>query len=207
MAATLLATERTDFRRSALTKIREQGNIPAVIYGEKVENLPIHVNSMELIKTIREVGRNGVISLDVEGQKHTVVLSEYQTDELRGDIIHADFLAVDMSTEITVDVVVSLIGEAEGERDGGVIQQTLHEISVTATPDNIPQSIDVDISKLQVGDTIMIGDIKTDKDFEVNHEEDEVIVTLLPPQQEEVETEDGEDVVAEEADDATADEE
>lgn len=185
MVATLLAKQRTDFRRSSLTKIREEGNIPAVIYGEKVENLPVYVSSKELIKTIREVGRNGVISLEVDGNTHNVILSEYQSDPIRNEVIHADFLAVDMTAEITVDVNVILLGEAAGEKDGGVIQQTLHEVSVTATPNNIPQSIEVNITELQVGDTIAISDIKAGSNYEVNNEEDEVIVTILPPQQEE----------------------
>lgn len=185
MVATLHAAERTDFRRSALSEIREKGNIPAVIYGAKVENLPIQISLADLTKTIRKVGRNGVINLDLNGKTHNVVLSEYQTDDLRGEVIHADFLAVDMSQEIVVDVVVNLIGTSPGEKDGGVVQQTLHEVSVTATPNNIPQSIEVDISELQVADTIMIEDIKTDKDYEINNEADEVIVTILPPQQEE----------------------
>lgn len=185
MVATLLAKERTDFRRSTLSKIRNEGNIPAVIYGQKIESLPVHVNSQELVKLIREVGRNGVISLDVDGKKHNVILSDYQSDPLRNEIIHADFLAVDLSSEITVDVNVVLLGEAAGEKEGGVIQQTLHEVSVTATPNNIPQSIEVNISELQVGDTIAISDIKAGSNYEINNEEDEVIVTILPPQQEE----------------------
>lgn len=185
MAATLLAKERTDFRRSSLTKIREEGNIPAVIYGEKVENLTVSVSAKELIKTIREVGRNGVISLEVDGNTHNVILSDYQSDPIRNEVIHADFLAVDMTAELTVDVSVVLVGEADGEKDGGVIQQTLHEISVTATPNNIPQSIEVNISELQVAETIAISDIKSGSNYEINNEEDEVIVTILPPQQEE----------------------
>lgn len=187
MAATLLAKERTDFSRSALSEIRELGHIPAVIYGEEVENLTVHVDSKELIKIIREVGRNGIISLQVEDAKYNVILTDYQMDSIRNEMLHADFLVVDLTEEITVDVTVTLVGDPIGERDGGVIQQTLHEVSVTATPNNIPQTIEVNVEQLQIGDTIAISDVKLSDKYTIDNEDDEVIVTILPPQQEEVE--------------------
>lgn len=208
MAAILVAKERSEFSRSKITKIKEEGNIPAVLYGDKVENVPVIVSVKELVKVIREVGRNGVISLEVSGETYNVILSDYQTDPIRKEIIHADFLSIDLTEEITVDVVVVLNGSAAGEKDGGVAQQILHEVSLTATPGNIPQAIELDISELGIGDTIHVSDIKADANYEINNEDDEVIVTVLLPQ-EEVEETDEEESVEAEAGDATeeADEE
>lgn len=87
-------------------------------------------------------------------------------------------------------VPVNLTGEAEGIKQGGVLQQPLYELSVTAKPKNIPQTIEVDISSLEVNDVLTVGDIPTKGDYSYNHEPDEVVASILPPQkQEETEAE------------------
>jgi large subunit ribosomal protein L25 len=181
MASSLQATERNQFRNSELRKIRQQGNIPAVVYGRKVESKPVFVDKLELIKTIKTVGRNGVISLDIGGEKQDVILTEYQEDSVKKDIVHADFLAVDKTSKLTVEVRVVLTGDAVGVKDGGVLQQAFHELSITATPDNIPASIEVDITNLQVGETVTVEDILYQGEFLINHEPELTIASILPP--------------------------
>ncbi|MGG3468395.1 50S ribosomal protein L25/general stress protein Ctc [Neobacillus pocheonensis] len=185
MSTVLQAKQRTELRHSALRKIRDNGNIPAVIYGAKVESKPVYISSADLTKTIRAVGRNGVISLDVEGSKQDVILTDYQEDFIKKEILHVDFLAVDKSSKLSVNVRLVLVGEAMGVKDGGVLQQPLHEISITTTPDNIPQQIEVDIENLQVGENITVGDIPSAGAFSINHEDSEVVASILPPKVEE----------------------
>ncbi|MCL6573001.1 MAG: 50S ribosomal protein L25/general stress protein Ctc [Bacillus sp. (in: Bacteria)] len=185
MKTVLLAKERKELRHSELKEIRDNGNIPAIIYGADMESKSVFVSSIDFTKTIRTVGRNGVISLDVDGSKFEVVLTEYQEDAIKREIKHVDFLVVNKSSKITVTVKIALIGDAAGVKDGGVMQHTLHEIAITSTPGNIPQQIEVDVTNLQVGETITIADIVKQGSFTINHEEDEVIVSILPPQQEE----------------------
>jgi len=185
MSTVLQAKERTELRHSALRQLRNNGNIPAVVYGAKVESKPVFVSSADLTKTIRTVGRNGIISLDVDGNKHDVILSDYQEDSFKKEILHVDFLAVDKSSKINVQVRLALVGEASGVKDGGVLQQSVHELSITSTPDNIPQAIEVDITNLQVGETVLVGDIPEVGGFTINHEDEEVVASILPPRQEE----------------------
>jgi large subunit ribosomal protein L25 len=185
MSTVLQAKERKDLRTSELRRIRETGNIPAVVYGRKVESKPVFVSSADLTKTIRNVGRNGVISLDIDGSTHDVVLSDYQEDFIKKEIIHVDFLAVDKSSKINVTVRLVLTGEAAGVKDGGVLQQPVHELSITSTPSEIPQQIEVDVTNLQVGETLKVSDILYQGSFTINHEEEEVIASILPPKQEE----------------------
>jgi large subunit ribosomal protein L25 len=185
MSTVLQAKERKELRSSELRRIRETGNIPAVIYGRKLESKPVSVSSADLTKTIRNVGRNGVISLDIDGNKHDVVLTDYQEDFIKKEIIHVDFLAVDKSSKINVTVRLVLTGEAAGVKDGGVLQQAVHELSITSTPSEIPQQIEVDVSNLQVGETMKVSDILYQGSFTINHEEDEVVASILPPRQEE----------------------
>lgn len=182
MSTVLHAKERTDKRRGTLTKIRKEGNVPAVVYGAKKENTLIFLSETDLMKTIKDVGRNGVISLDVNGNKQNVVLTDYQIDPLKNGFVHVDFLAVDMTKEITADVRLALVGDAAGVKDGGVMQQSLFELSVTAKPADIPPTIEVDVTNLQVNETINVGDIRVP--FTINHADDEVVASILPPRQE-----------------------
>lgn len=184
MSTVLQAKERKELRRSELRKIRENGNIPAVIYGAMVDTKPVYVSSADLTKTIRSVGRNGVISLDVAGNQQDVILTAYQEDFIKKEIIHVDFLAVDKSSQVTVDVNLVLAGDAQGVRDGGVLQQPLYQVSITTTPDQIPPEIEVDVTNLKVGESIAIADLPS-FGFTINHEESEVIASILPPKAEE----------------------
>jgi large subunit ribosomal protein L25 len=197
MATALLNVEkRTNLKQSQNRVIRNNGSFPAVIYGKQRESQPVAVDSIEFIKTIREVGRNGIITLSGSGENVQVMLHELQTDPLKNEIIHADFYVVDMSAEVDVDVNVHLVGEAQGVKSGGVIQQSLHQVSVTALPGHIPTSIDIDITSLDVNETIQISDILKNGNYTINHEDSEVVASILPPKVEDTveagETQDGE---------------
>lgn len=184
MSAVLKANERTGTQRSTLRKLRQEGNIPAVVYGTNTPSQPVYVEGVEFIKTIRENGRNGVISLDVGGSQHDVMLTDYQADPIKNEILHADFLVVDRSSKVHASVRVNLVGEAAGVKDGGVLQQPLHEVNITATPGNIPETLDVDITNLQVGDNLTLADVKPGN-YEINDDTDTVVVSILPPKVEE----------------------
>ncbi|KIL53709.1 50S ribosomal protein L25 [Jeotgalibacillus alimentarius] len=185
MSSVLKATKREGFKHSDLTALRNAGKLPAVVYGYKVENTSISVDEIDLVKTIREVGRNGIIQLDIEGNKQNVVLSDYQSDFLKDEIIHADFLAVNMSEELTVDVTVNVVGEAAGAREGGVVQTVLHELSISAKPNDIPESFEVDVTDLNIGESFSVEDLRSKYDVTINHEDDETIVSVLAPRTEE----------------------
>ncbi|KYD32357.1 50S ribosomal protein L25/general stress protein Ctc [Parageobacillus toebii] len=185
MAVVLEAKERPDKKHSTLRRIRLQGNIPGILYGKNIDNQMIFVSGVALEKTIREGGRYSLMTLKIGEKDYSVLLREIQRDPLRGNILHADFQAVDMSTEVDIDVDVRLIGEAAGEKDGGVLQQNLHQLTIRVLPANIPPSIDIDISHLQIGDTVTVGDINTGGKYEIIDDPSEVIATILPPQQEE----------------------
>ncbi|QII47290.1 50S ribosomal protein L25/general stress protein Ctc [Bacillus paralicheniformis] len=188
--AILKAEERTDSRRSSLRKIRQSGYVPGVIYGRNLENKSVALDSIELLKILRAEGKNTIINLDINGDQHSVMVTELQTDPLKDSIVHADFKVVDMEAEMEATVPVNLTGEAEGIKQGGVLQQPLYELSVTAKPKNIPQTIEVDISSLEVNDVLTVGDIPSTGDYSYNHEPDEVVASILPPQkQEETEAE------------------
>ncbi|GAB3055430.1 50S ribosomal protein L25/general stress protein Ctc [Salinicoccus sesuvii] len=174
-------------KRSEVTELRAEGKIPAVVYGYEVENTAVAVDENEFIKVIREVGRNGVIDLDVSGNPVKVMVTEYQADSLKNQITHIDFVAINMKSEVTVDVAIETVGEAAGVAEGGVVEHPVFEVSVTATPDNIPESIQVDIEEMQIGDTLYVSDIRSKGNYTIENEDDEAIISIVPPQAEEPE--------------------
>ncbi|MCK1995412.1 50S ribosomal protein L25/general stress protein Ctc [Peribacillus muralis] len=185
MSNLLAAKERTDLKHSNLRNLRESGEIPAVVYGNQNGSTAISVNNIELQKTIKEIGRNGIISLDLDGKSYKVMLSDYQKDPIKNFIFHADFLIVDMSAQLQAQVRINLVGTSKGVKDGGVLQQSLHEVTITAKPNDIPDAIDVDVTELQVGDTIYISDIQSNQQVTIDNNDEEVVASVLAPRQEE----------------------
>lgn len=199
MSVTLKATQRKDHKHSATKAIRESGHVPAVLYGKKDAPTSIAVNSVELVKTVRDEGRNAIISLDVEnGKTVDVMLHEYQMDPVRDELLHADFYVVDMKEEMDVEVPLRLEGEAQGAKEGGVLQQPLFELQVRAKPADIPEEITVDVSKLEVGDTISLTDLPKAEKYEFLEDEDTTIATVVPPTEEEPEEEGAENDASQE---------
>lgn len=195
--ATKMSAQKRDAKtaHSTLTDLRGKGDVPGVVYGYQVETTPVSVSEADLIKTLRETGRNGVISLDIEGKTLNVVLSDFQRDALKGSFKHVDFLAVNMAEELEVSVAVHTTGEAAGEKEGGVVNQPNREVTVKVKPSDIPDSLDVDISELAVGDHLSVGDIRGTVSYEILDEDDFMLVSVTAPTVEE-ETE-GEDDQAE----------
>ncbi|AUJ52991.1 50S ribosomal protein L25/general stress protein Ctc [Staphylococcus hominis subsp. hominis] len=187
--------------RSDLKKLRNTGKVPAVVYGYGTKNTSVKVDEVEFIKVIREVGRNGVIDLGVGSKTIKVMVSDYQFDPLKNQITHIDFLAINMTEERTVDVPVQLVGEAAGAKEGGVVEQPLFDLQVTTTPDNIPESIEVDITDLQINDSYSVADIKVSGDFTIENDPEESVVTVVPPtdepSEEEIEAMEGESATEE----------
>ena len=187
--------------RSDLKKLRNTGKVPAVVYGYGTKNTSVKVDEVEFIKIIREVGRNGVIDLGVGSKTIKVMVSDYQFDPLKNQITHIDFLAINMTEERTVDVPVHLVGEAVGAKEGGVVEQPLFDLQITATPENIPESIEVDITELEVNDSYSVADIKVSGDFTIENDPEESVVTVVPPTdeptEEEVEAMEGESATEE----------
>ncbi|GGG98168.1 50S ribosomal protein L25/general stress protein Ctc [Staphylococcus pragensis] len=182
--------------RSDLKKLRNTGKVPAVVYGYGTRNTSVKVDEVEFIKVIREVGRNGVIDLGVGSKTIKVMVSDYQFDPLKNQITHIDFLAINMTEERTVEVPVHLVGEAAGAKEGGVVEQPLFDLEVTATPENIPEAIEVDITELQINDSYSVADIKVSGDFTIENDPEESVVTVVPPtdepSEEEIEAMEGE---------------
>lgn len=182
MALNLKATKRVDFKSSTTKRLRQNGLVPAVVYGKEKESQHISVVSIDLLKLVRDEGRNAIIQLDVKGDKPVdVMLHDYQIEPIRDELVHVDFYVVNMSVEMDVEVSLRIEGEAQGSKDGGVLQQPLYELQVRAKPNQIPDEITVNVSALEVGESITVADLPVEKNYQILDDKDTTIVTVLQP--------------------------
>jgi large subunit ribosomal protein L25 len=141
-------------------RLRREGMIPGVIYGKV--NKPFVVGERELRTALTgPSGLHAIVDVVIDGSKtpHHAVLKDYQQHPLRGTITHVDFHEVRLDQPIQAAVAVQLVGEAPGSKVGGVIQQVARELHVEALPSAIPEHIEVDISSVELGDTLRLQDI------------------------------------------------
>ena len=197
--AKLVANSRESLTKGELNELRAAGKVPSVLYGYNVENTSVTVDEVEFIKLIREIGRNGVIDLELDGKSVQVMVNEYQFEQLKNRIDHIDFIAINMDEERTVEVSIVTVGEAAGEKDGGVVEQPNFVVEVTARPADIPEEIEVNVEELEVGDSVTVGDIRDQFSFTIEDEDDTTLAMVSVPQEEE-EVEEAED--AEESEEA-----
>ncbi|GGE54019.1 50S ribosomal protein L25 [Pullulanibacillus camelliae] len=184
MPAELNVKERDNSRHSITRNLRKSGKIPAVVYGKSVGNRGIVVDEGEMIRTFREVGRNGVITLQIDGQAFPAMVQDIQTDSLKGNILHLDFLEVDMKAKTDAVVPLHTVGEAVGQKEGGVVQHNVNEVTVSALPADIPTAIEIDISELKIGDVLKVKDIKHSGNYEIVDDGEEVMISITPPNKE-----------------------
>ncbi len=189
MAVMLKATKRENLTGSQIKELRSSGQVPAVVYGKDKETKSVAVENITLLKTVRDEGRNAIITLDIEGGSSVdVMLQDYQVDPIKDALVHVDFYIVDMSEEREVSVPVHITGDAAGAKDGGILQQPLYEVLITVKPADIPDQITVDVTELLIGDVITIADLPKSSKYEFVDEADTVIVSIVPPAAEEPET-------------------
>lgn len=184
MSTAIQSELRVKGKHSTITELRESGFVPAVVYGFGTEPISISVNERDLRKVLSVTGRNGVMQLTVDGKEINVVLSDYQTNPLKGNILHADFLAIDMSLKLEVSVQVNLVGNSIGEKEGGVLQQPNRELNILVKPSDIPEAFDIDISELAIGDTITVAEIRAKSKFEILNDDEYPLILISAPRSE-----------------------
>lgn len=181
----LQAETREAGNRSALREVREQDRIPGVLYGKDTDNIPFSVDRRNFKKILAVYGKNGVIPLEIDGSRKEVVVIDYHRDPFTMELTHVDFMTVDADTEIETEVRVSLVGEAFGVNDGGVLQQPLFALTVVGRPSELPEVIEINVEDMKVGDTLYVGDIRGQFTFKIAQRDEDVIASILPPKQEE----------------------
>jgi large subunit ribosomal protein L25 len=186
--ATLKVSQRDIFGSRATRRLRREGLVPGVVYGQGGEARPFQVSARELRVLLTE--GHTLLDLELDGSKAVpVVIKEQQQHPVRGDVLHFDCLEVRLDEEIQAEVAVELEGadQAPGVREGGVLEHVTREITVEALPTAIPEQITVDVSEMDISDTINLAAISPPAGvkFMADEPEEITIATLSPPRVEE----------------------
>ncbi len=174
--------------------LRRHGLMPAVVYGQGRQPMTLTVDMNEFKNLLNHVTSQSLIHLSVDGDTKTVMIKDLQRHPVSRKFIHADFYEVDMTKEIHLNIPVVVTGEAQGVvDDGGVLQIIRRELEVICLPGNIPETIEVDVSELGIGDAIHISQIavgdKVSLAWDEEEEADYTVITIAAPTLEEEEEE------------------
>ena len=204
MSEVLSGKIREKTGKVATKEVRRNGEIPAVLYGLK-DNLSFSVCPDNLKDILTAKGQNALIDLNLEGnKKRKVILKEFQSHPLKERWVHVDFLEVDVTKTVKVSVNVHLIGKSAGEKMGGLVNQVIKSIHVECLPVDIPQSVDLDVTAVELGQVLHVSDLTLPDKVKILHQPNEVILSVhLEKVKEEETTEDEE--LAEGETEATAD--
>src|SRR5262245_33919122 len=175
-------------------RLRAEGKVPGVVYGLGGDAVPVAVEWAELRRALTtDAGLNALIHLDVDGKQNLTIIKDLQRDPLKRNVVHVDFLRVDPDAPIEVEVPVVLVGEPTLlEREGGIVEQHMHTLTVLAKPTAIPNEIEVDISGLTATDSIKAGVIVLPEGVTAEVEPDELIAAgFIPRAMAEAEEEEG----------------
>ena len=192
MSVSLEVTKREVRPRSLRNKLRHEGKVPAIVNGYQVDSTPIAVNAAELERLLRENGLNTVITMNLEGKKVNTLIKEFQSDTFTRALTHVEFISVDMTEETEVEAELTLVGDAAGVKAGGVLTQNLYSVVVSATPDKLPERIEVDVTGLEIGDALTVGDLEKNDDYTIVTEAEEQIVAVAEAQELSEDDENGE---------------
>ena len=199
--------------KSDLKQMRKEKKIPGVYYShDSKQSIPLYINTSDLTNAQKSNAR--IFTINVGGKKRNVLFKSVQYHPVTDQILHIDLYGIKMDQMVSVSVTIKINGTAKGVVAGGVLVQGLNELEIECLPMNIPQSLDVDISDLDIGDSFRAGDIDLDENLTLKTAEDQIIMSVTQaakeeePEVEEVDgetTEDGEETSSSEDSDSGAD--
>jgi large subunit ribosomal protein L25 len=198
MERKLKAEPRHATGSSEARRMRAAGRVPAIVYGHGAEPLAISIDALELLHLLHtEAGANVVVEMRVDHDKFLAIAREIQRDHLRGRFIHVDFLRIARDEKITVQVPVHVVGESHGVKEGGVIEHHLWELEVECLPQDVPTSIEADITRLGINESLKVSDVPAPPKCAILTSPDEIVVSVVPPQVLRVEEEEAAEAAAE----------
>jgi large subunit ribosomal protein L25 len=175
-------------KKGGLNELRNSGFVPGVVYGKGVKNIDVSIAEIPLKKAFKEAGESTLLELEVEGDKSRhVIINEVQTDPVKGEPLHVDFLEVRLDQKIKAEVPILFVGESQAIKGlGGILVKNIQHIEVEAFPQDLPHNIEVDISSINTfEDHIKIGDIKINPKVKILSDTSSIVASVVPPRTEE----------------------
>ena len=193
--AGLSVKRRSGRGKGAARRLRAEGQVPAVLYGKDQEAISLMVDAQEAGKLFHSISVENTIvnvKIDDDEEEMETLVREIQMHPFRDDIVHVDFYRIQRGVAIEVDVPVSYVGTPQGVRDGGVLDVILHEVRVKCVPSKIPASFEIDISGLEIGDSLHADEIEVEDEVQLLTDAIRTLCLVAAPRVEEVEEEEEE---------------
>lgn len=174
--------------KRAAGRLRREGKLPGVFYGHKTDPVPLQVSRKELSDRIAELEGSHIIRMKSTSallEDKVALIKEVQIHPVTGDIVHLDLYEVDLTQKISVKVPFHFVGKAQGVVKGGILQPVVREIEVECLPIDIPEFLDVDVSSLEIGQSLHVSDMQAPKDVLITSDSGTTIVTVVSPTVEE----------------------
>jgi large subunit ribosomal protein L25 len=185
--ATLKAAVRTETGKGAMRRLRREGRIPAVVYGRGEETRPLSVDAHDFeMLTKHHSLDTTIIELSIEGAgrkggRFRTLIAEVQSHPYKPQILHVDFQQIHAGERVTVQVPIRLHGTPAGVRAGGVLQHVLHDVELECAVEEIPESLDVDVSALGIGDSVHVSELAIPENVEILIDAERTVCTVAPP--------------------------
>ena len=186
MAQTQLKAEvRKEIAKNEGNKLRRQGIIPAILYGKKEKSIPLKINEKDFHQVLSTEAENIVIALKIKDENKistkTVVLKETQHHPVSKNLLHIDFHTISLKEKLTTHIPLMVTGESPGVKTGGILEHLLWEIEVECLPTQIPEDIKVDISLLNIGDSISVRDLKPPEGVKILDDPEKMVLIIGEP--------------------------
>ncbi len=193
--------KRQEFGKGGARKLRRKGYIPGILYSPHKDDpqIPVKILRKEFHKIFSKDAEHHVLNLNLENEEIMAVIKEIQRDPIKSDVLHVDFFKVFKGEKVIVEVPIELVGEPKGVKKGGILEHLLREIEIEAIPSQIPEVIEVDVTDLDLGDTLMVEDLKLPEGVEPITSLETAIVSILAPTKGEEEEEEVEEAAEGEA--------
>ena len=174
----ITARKRVETGSRASARLRKQGRVPAVVYGRSGQALSLDLDAIAFAKAVKNISESTIVKLDIDGDGHDAFVKHAEYDILNGKVTHVDFYEVESGKLLRARVSLHLVGTAVGVRDGGILENPLHEIEVECFPRFLPEKIDVDVSNLKANQSIHVRDLALGSDIRVISSGDQVIALV-----------------------------
>lgn len=187
--STLSAQKREGTGKGVARKLRQDGRVPAVLYGRDLASVHLSVDAGEAERLFHSISvDNTIVELRVDGEKEAfqTLVREIQSHPWKANLLHIDFLRVQAGVAVEMDVPVRLVGVPAGVKlDGGTLEQIIHDLPIRCIPSKIPGSIEVDVTALGLNDVIHVRDIDVGEGVEVRIAPDQTVCSVAIPRAEE----------------------
>jgi large subunit ribosomal protein L25 len=182
-SANLAAKARDNSGKGVSRKLRSEGRVPAVVYGHGRDPLSLSINTRELERLLDHIAAEStVIDLDIEGKPSRTLIREIQRHPFKRQILHVDFQELVAGEKISVSVPIVLVGVPDGVRmDGGILDISMRELEIEVDPSNIPNHVEIDVTKLTIGSSVHVRDIPLPEGVEVLDDLDASVCVVSAP--------------------------